>query len=45
MNDGTKETMVSVDTNNMVFELSESVTNTKDISNDNNKDNNAKSKE
>ena len=45
MNNGAEETMASVDTNNTVLELSESPTNTKDASNDNNKDNNAKSKE
>ena len=37
--------MASIDTNNMVLELSRSATNTKDVSNNNNKDNNAKSKE
>ena len=40
-----KETMVSVDTNNTVLELNRSATNVKDINNDNNKDNSAKSKE
>ena len=37
--------MVSANTNNTVLELSRSETNTKDISNDNNKDNNTKSRE
>ena len=44
-NNGAKEIMASVDTNNMVLELSRSATNAKDLSSDNNEDNNAKSKE
>ena len=45
LNYSTKETMGSVDTNNTVLELSESATNAKAVSNDNNKDNNAKLKD
>ena len=45
LNDSTKETMASVDTNATVLELSKSATSTKDVSNDNNEDNNAKLKE
>ena len=37
--------MASVNTNNTVLELSRSANNAKDVSNDNNEDNNAKSKE
>ena len=45
INDGTKQTMVSVDNNNTILELNRSATNVKDLSNHNNEDNNAKSKE
>ena len=45
INEGSKETMVSVGTNNMVLELSRSATNAKDVSNNTNEDNNKKSKE
>ena len=37
--------MLSVDTNNIVLRLSRSASNTKDVSSDNNEDNNAESKE
>ena len=45
LNNGAKKTMVGVNTSITVLELSDSVTNTKDVSNNNNKNNSAKSKE
>ena len=45
LNEDTEEKMRNVDTNNTVLELSESPTNTRDVSNENTKDNNKKLKE